>query len=166
MTSVLAIQDSTAELQRRVPHLDPVGPLESVREGQVFWGRSPAMTELRRRLGDSRARTAGPRIVAATNVDLAQLVREGRFRHDLYMRLNPATRVRVPALRERKDDLPELIRFAFAEAVRCAPLALVDGPGVPATFIPERAMQRLVAHPWPGNHRELKLFALNALVFS
>ena len=99
-----------------------------------------------------------------SNVDPAQLVREGRFRHDLYMRLNPATRVRVPALRERKDDLPELIRFAFAEAVRCAPLALADG--APTTFIPERAMQRLVAHPWPGNHRELKLFALNALVFS
>src|SRR5438270_10223532 len=51
MTSVFAIQDSTAELERRVPHFGPVGPLESVREGQVFWGRSPAMADLRRRLG-------------------------------------------------------------------------------------------------------------------
>jgi len=287
MTSVLAIQDSTAELQRRLPHLDPVGPLgshvceganedASSREGEVFWGRSPAMAELRRRLavlarsplpvliegetgtgksflaehviharsgakgplvvtdlstvpeslmpahlfgtrrgsytgsvddqpgvfeqahggtlfldeianldadtqrrlllvlergvvarlGDSRTRPAAPRIVAATNLDLAQLVREGRFRQDLYMRLNPATRVRVPALRERKDDLPDLIRFAFAEAVRRAPLPLAPGPSVLAAFVPERAMQRLVAHPWPGNHRELKLFAVNALVFS
>src|SRR5438067_3294558 len=277
MTSVLAIQDSTAELQRRVLHLDPVGPLDdvceganddqSLREGGVFWGRSPAMAELRRRivvlsrsplplliegetgtgksflaehviharsgargplvvtdlstvpdslvaahlfgarrgsytgsvddqagvfeqahggtlfldeianldpdtqrrlllvlergvvtrLGDSRARPAAPRVVAATNIDLAQLVREGRFRQDLYMRLNPATRVRVPALRERKEDLPELIRFAFAEAARREALAV---------FVPERALQRLVAYPWPGNHRELKLFAVNALVFS
>src|SRR5213082_3434634 len=60
MTSLLAIQDSTAELQRRVPHLDPVGPLDdvceganddqSVREGEVFWGRSAAMAELRRQI--------------------------------------------------------------------------------------------------------------------
>src|SRR5438094_8782689 len=60
MTSVLAIQDSTAELQRRVLHLDPVGPLDdvceganddqSLREGGVFWGRSPAIAELRRRI--------------------------------------------------------------------------------------------------------------------
>jgi len=109
------------------------------------------------RLGDSRARPAAPRVVAATNIDLAQLVREGRFRQDLYMRLNPATRVRVPALRERKEDLPDLIRFAFAEAARREALAV---------FVPERALQRLVAYPWPGNHRELKHFAVNALVFS
>jgi len=109
------------------------------------------------RLGDSRARPAAPRIVAATNVDLAQLVREGRFRHDLYMRLNPAARVRVPSLREREDDLPELIRFAFAEAARRDALAVV---------VPERVLQRLVSYRWPGNHRELKLFAGNALVFS
>src|SRR5207245_1290547 len=58
------------------------------------------------RLGDCRARPAAPPVVAATNLDLSQPVRDGRFRHDLYMRLNPATRVRVPTLRERKDDLP------------------------------------------------------------
>jgi len=286
MTSLLAIQDSTAELQRRVPHLDPVGPLDdvceganddqSVREGQVFWGRSSAMAELRRRiavlarsplpllvegetgtgksflaehviharsgakgplvvtdlstipdslmpahlfgarrgsytgsvddqpgvfeqahggtlfldeianlepdtqrrlllvlergvvtrLGDCRARPAAPRVVAATNLDLAQLVREGRFRHDLYMRLNPATRVRVPTLRERKDDLPDLIRFAFAEAVRRGPLPAGYGRDALAVFVPERALQRLVSYPWPGNHRELRHFAVNALVFS
>ena len=46
-------------------------------------------------LGDVRQRPAAPRLIAATNLDLQQLVREGRFRHDLYMRLNPATRLRV-----------------------------------------------------------------------
>src|SRR3989442_12715975 len=44
--------------------------------------------------------------------------RDGRFRHDLYMRLNPATRLRVPPLRERKEDLPDLIRFALLDALR------------------------------------------------
>jgi two-component system nitrogen regulation response regulator GlnG len=113
------------------------------------------------RLGDSRPRLAAPRIVAATNADLAQLVREGRFRQDLYMRLNPAARVRVPALRERRDDLPDLIRFAFVEAVRSG-LAY----GNASVTLSERALQRLVAHDWPGNHRELKLFAINALIFA
>ena len=70
------------------------------------------------RLGDVRQRPAAPRLVAATNLDLLQLVREGRFRHDLYMRLNPATRLRVPPVRERREDLPDLVRFALLDALR------------------------------------------------
>src|SRR5206468_4488212 len=74
------------------------------------------------RLGDSKPRAAAPKLVAATNVDLEALVREGRFRQDLYMRMNPATRLRVPALRERREDLPDLVRFAFLEALRAEQL--------------------------------------------
>src|SRR5438445_313580 len=74
------------------------------------------------RLGDSRARPAAPKLVAATNLDLESLVREGRFRQDLYMRLNPATRLKVPPLRERRADLPDLLRFAFLEALRAEQL--------------------------------------------
>src|SRR4051812_8959538 len=148
------------------------------------------------RLGDSRARPAAPKLVAATNVDLAQLVRDGRFRQDLYMRLNPATRLRVPPLRERKEDVPDLIRFALLDSLRSeqlrplvrAYLARFPTPddyaeeqnavhfGKPhgraqrrdafSVFLPAPALQRLSAHPWPGNHRELKLLATNALVFS
>src|SRR5205085_2669285 len=70
------------------------------------------------RLGDSKPRPASPKLVAATNLDLEQLVREGRFRQDLYMRLNPATRLRVPPLRERRADLQELIGFAVIESLR------------------------------------------------
>src|SRR5207237_9382065 len=57
------------------------------------------------RLGDTRPRPAMPKLVAATNQDLTELVRDGRFRQDLFMRLNPATRLRVPPLRERRQDL-------------------------------------------------------------
>ncbi len=148
------------------------------------------------RLGDSKPRPAAPKLVAATNLDLEQLVREGRFRQDLYMRLNPATRLRVPPLHERRQDLPELVRFAIFDALRSeqlrpllrAYLARFPTPedyveenstvtfGKPqaraarrdafSVFISQSARARLSAHPWPGNHRELKLLATNALVFS
>src|SRR5712671_6973496 len=148
------------------------------------------------RLGDARQRPAAPRLVAATNLDLLQLVREGRFRHDLYMRLNPATRLRVPPLRERREDLPDLVRFALIDALRSealrplvrAYLARFPTPdefredmsavvvGKPqasrarrdafTVFLSTSALQRLTEHDWPGNHRELKLFASNALVFA
>jgi DNA-binding NtrC family response regulator len=148
------------------------------------------------RLGDSRPRPAAPKLIAATNADLLQLVQNGRFRQDLYMRLNPATRLRVPALRERREDLPDLIRFALLDALKSeqlrpllrAYLARFPTPddyaeennavhvGKPqgraqrrdafSVFLPQGALQRLSAHPWPGNHRELKLLATNALVFS
>ena len=148
------------------------------------------------RLGDTRARPAAPKLVAATHEDVEALVRAGRFRADLYMRLNPATRLRVPALRERREDLPELVRFAFLEALRSEPLRplaraylarfptpedFADAENVVvfgrpravaarrdafSVFISREALERLVAHDWPGNHRELRLFAANALVFA
>jgi DNA-binding NtrC family response regulator len=147
------------------------------------------------RLGDTRARPATPKLVAATNEDVEALVHAGRFRPDLYMRLNPATRLRVPPLRERREDLPELVRFAFLEALRSEPLRplvrsyLAQFPtpedfdenesmivfGRPraqaarrdafSLFISREALARLEEHHWPGNHRELKLLAANALVF-
>ena len=147
------------------------------------------------RLGDTRPRPAQPRLVAATNQDLAELVAQGRFRADLHMRLNPATRLRVPPLRERTADLPELIRFALLDGLSSPGLEPLvrqylaryptpddfDGDhstvtiGRPsarsaprdafAVFLSRDALSRLGAHAWPGNHRELRLLALNALVF-
>jgi DNA-binding NtrC family response regulator len=146
------------------------------------------------RLGDTRARPATPKLVAATNEDVEALVHAGKFRADLYMRLNPATRLRVPPLRERREDLPELVRFAFLEALRSEPLRplvrsylaqfptpedfdetanqiLVGRPRAQdarkdafSVFVSREALARLVGHDWPGNHRELKLLAAHALV--
>jgi len=148
------------------------------------------------RLGDSKPRPAAPKLVAATNLNLEGLVHQGRFRQDLYMRLNPATRLRVPPLRERRQDVPDLMRFAILDSLRSeqlrpllrAYLARYPTPddyveenctvsfGKPqaraarrdafSVFLSQGALTRLTAHPWPGNHRELKLLATNALVFS
>jgi DNA-binding NtrC family response regulator len=146
------------------------------------------------RLGDSKPRPAAPKLVAATNQDLAALVRQGRFRSDLYMRLNPATRLRVPPLRERLADIPELTRFCLLESLRSPGLqplvrqylARFPTPldfreeqnavvfGRPAlrdarrdaitVFLSRSALGQLAEHDWPGNVRELKLFATNTLV--
>ncbi len=99
------------------------------------------------RVGDPHTRKADLRILAATNRDLQALVKEGRFREDLFYRLNVIT-LEMPPLRERGEDLPDLAhRFLrrFATTYRR-----------PARQFDERAMAALVAHDWPGNLRELR----------
>src|SRR6266849_3525692 len=124
------------------------------------------------RLGDVRQRPAAPRLVAATNLDLVQLVREGRFRHDLYMRLNPATRLRVPPLRQlvraylARFPTPDDFREQASAVVVGKPQASRARRDAFTVFLSSSALQRLTEHDWPGNHRELKLFASNALVFA
>jgi len=98
------------------------------------------------RVGDTRTRKVDVRLVAATNEDLDEAVREGRFRADLLYRLNVYT-VTVPPLRERMDDVPELVTH-FVEKY-----SSLHGKQVrPPT---DRAMALLRTHPWPGNIREL-----------
>ena len=89
---------------------------------------------------------ANVRIVAATHRDLRQLIRQGLFREDLYFRLNVVP-IRLPPLRERSDDIPELIRSFLARAA---------GEGLPWKIIDNDAMERLKLHSWPGNVRELE----------
>jgi PAS domain S-box-containing protein len=87
------------------------------------------------------------RIIAASNRDLEQMVRENRFRSDLYYRLNVIS-LTLPPLRERKEDLPELAAHLLDE--------LVQELGVYVRGITPEAMECLLAHDWPGNVRELK----------
>jgi two-component system nitrogen regulation response regulator GlnG len=86
------------------------------------------------------------RIIAATNRDLRGLIREGLFREDLFFRLNVAP-VRLPPLRERTEDIPELARSFLLRANR---------EGLPAKTIDANALERLKGHSWPGNVRELE----------
>jgi len=99
------------------------------------------------RVGDPTPRRADVRILAATNLDLERCVREGRFREDLFYRLNVLT-LEVPPLRERREDIPSLAERFLASFGR-----EYRKPGL--TFAAE-TLGLLRAYPWPGNVRELR----------
>jgi len=99
------------------------------------------------RIGSSETIKVDVRVIAATNVDLAQAVRDGKFREDLYYRLNVVP-VRVPALRERPSDIPALVQHLIAK--------ICSLEGLPSKRVGCETMQRLAACPWPGNVRQLE----------
>ena len=99
------------------------------------------------RLGGTKRLPIDVRVVAATNKDLREEVRKGRFRQDLYFRL-AVFPITIPPLRERKEDVPVLAKHflkEFAEERKATPLTIDD-----------EAMDSLLSYPWPGNVRELK----------
>src|SRR5690606_35980643 len=152
----------TGAMERRI------GRFESADGGTLFLDEigeiSPAIqvkllrfleTRCIERVGGSKPIQLDVRLVAATNRDLEQMVREEKFREDLYFRLN-VVRITVPPLRERADDIPLLLAHylkQFSEENGLPPLTLEPG-----------ALRTLQAYPWPGNIRELRNFAENAVV--
>ena len=98
------------------------------------------------RLGGEEMLTADVRIISATNQSLRTLVREGRFREDLFHRLNGISLL-VPPLRQRPEDLPGLIAAELRASAEAA--------GKSISAIHPEAFNKLMAHPWPGNLREL-----------
>lgn len=107
------------------------------------------------RIGSSKTITIDVRLVAATNRNLEQMVKEGKFREDLFFRLN-VVRIATPPLRERVDDIPILLEHfirVYAKENGYEPVVVEPG-----------AMRHLQAYSWPGNIRELRNFAENAVV--
>ena len=100
-----------------------------------------------RRVGGTEETEVDVRVLAATNRDLDQLVRERQFREDLYYRIN-VIQIRMPALREKPEDIPALALHFLVKFSRAM--------GKRITHINEEAMRRLQAHDWPGNVRELE----------
>ncbi len=109
------------------------------------------------RIGGNHTRQCEARIVAATNRNLRDLVQQGRFRQDLFFRLKVIT-IHVPALRERMDDLPELVRFFLAKINRDLSTKVAK--------VEKEAMNILNAYSWPGNVRELKNVLMKAVLES
>jgi formate hydrogenlyase transcriptional activator len=109
------------------------------------------------RLGSSRTLRSDARLIAATNRDLRALVEEGKFRADLYYRLNVFP-VQIPALRERPEDIPLLVRHFVQQFSRR------NGKNIDS--IPSETMETLVRYHWPGNIRELQNVIERAVIIS
>ncbi len=109
------------------------------------------------RVGDTRTIRADVRLIAATNRRLADLVKQGTFREDLYYRINVIA-MRLPALRERPGDLPLLIEEFIARSSR--------GMGKTISGVSDAAMEVLRRYPWPGNIRELENVIERAVILA
>src|SRR5215470_14879738 len=116
------------------------------------------------RLGATETIKVDARIIAATNADLKKLVEEGRFREDLYYRLN-VINLALPPLRERKEDIPALVDHFFNKYCRENEKFLDDQNRSRLHFEPD-AMQILMDHTWPGNVRELENVVERAVVLA
>ena len=138
---------------------DKKGVFEQAHGGSIFLdeiGETTAAVQVRllrvleqgevRPVGASRVTTVNVRVVAATNRDLEQSVREGSFRQDLYYRLN-VIRIAVPPLRERREDIPLLAAHVLRD---------VATRGGPLRRLSPEALAALMSYAWPGNVRELE----------
>src|SRR5215472_2358613 len=115
-------------------------------------------------LGSAESVKVDVRIVAATNADIKKLVDEGKFREDLYYRLN-VINLALPPLRERKEDIPALVEHFFTKYCRENEKFLDERMRSRLSFEPE-AMQILMDHNWPGNVRELENVVERAVVLA
>jgi formate hydrogenlyase transcriptional activator len=109
------------------------------------------------RLGSNRTQKVDVRIVAATNQDLAKQVADRTFRSDLYYRLNVFP-IQIPALRERREDVPLLVRYFVQKFSRRL--------NKEVEYVPAEAMNALAKYNWPGNVRELENFIERAVLLS
>jgi formate hydrogenlyase transcriptional activator len=109
------------------------------------------------RLGSNRTHKVDVRIIAATHRDLAEMVKQGTFREDLYYRLKVFP-IGVPALRQRTEDIPKLVRH-FTELYALRMAKRIDE-------IPAETMDAVLRYPWPGNVRELQNFIERAVILS
>ncbi|MCB2190293.1 MAG: sigma 54-interacting transcriptional regulator [Deltaproteobacteria bacterium] len=139
---------------------DRVGRFEAAEGGDILLdeiGEIPPATQIKllrvlqekeiERVGENRPRKVNVRILAATNRDLAELVRQGSFREDLYYRLDVVP-LHMPSLAERREDLPLLVEHFMAQAAAKS--------GKEITGMSPEAFDLLDAYPWPGNVRELR----------
>jgi formate hydrogenlyase transcriptional activator len=131
-----------------------VGELPATRPGRA--AAHPAGARVRAR-GEQRDAATDARVVAATNRNLEEAAREGKFRSDLFYRLNVFP-IRVPALRERAEDIPILAEYW---ASRCS-----RNVGKVIRGIDESAMSALCAYSWPGNIRELQNAVERAVILA
>jgi DNA-binding NtrC family response regulator len=111
-----------------------------------------------RRVGETEPFRTNVRILCATNRDLRQMIKDDEFREDLYFRIN-TFEIRLPPLRERRSDIPELARFLLSRAARRPIEQIVD-------LLSPEAIEVLLEHEWPGNVREMANVMEHAFIIS
>ena len=124
--------------------LDEIGTLSASAQGKLLRALQEGEIE---RLGDTHTRHVDVRVIAATNVDLREEVRAGRFREDLFFRLNVFP-IRITPLRERREDIPLLMTHFLAKFNRLH--------GRRLTGFTQRAVDAMLSYDWPGNIREVE----------
>ena len=134
--------------------LDEIGDLDMVSQVKLLRVLQDHTFES---LGDSRPKQVDTRIICATNRNLPQMVQQGEFREDLFYRINLIT-VQMPALRERREDIPLLVEYFDRQQARQNGLEPVE--------ISAEAMEYLSRLPYPGNVRELKNFVERTILVS
>jgi len=133
--------------------LDEIADLSLSSQGKILRALENGQIQ---RVGETRTRTVDVQIIAAMNKDLAQEVREGRFRKDLYYRLN-VSEIVLPPLRDRPDDIALLVDKFLGE--------FAAEYGKPKPTIDRDALQLLQQYSWPGNIRELRNFVQRHVLF-
>ncbi len=112
------------------------------------------------RVGSNETRKVDVRLVSATNKDLKAMVASAAFREDLYFRIK-GVEIRLPPLRERREDIPRIVRHAIARYAE-----QYGGKGAPTPDITDAAMMRLTSYSWPGNVRQLLNVVQNMVVLA
>lgn len=134
--------------------LDEIGTLSSTAQGKLLRALQEGEIE---RVGDTKVRRVDVRVIAATNINLREAVKEGTFREDLFYRLNVFP-IRVPPLRDRRDDIPLLMNWFMQRAAR--------KHGKVITGFRERAVDALINYRWPGNVREMENLIERAVILA
>jgi len=141
-------------------HQNRTGRFEQAHQSTIFLdeiGDMPPETQAKllrvlqerefQRIGSSETLRVDVRVIAATNADLADRIRQGKFREDLYYRLNVVP-IALPALRSRKEDIPMLVHHFVEKVCR--------QEGIPSRHVPAETMKLLQEYNWPGNVRQLE----------
>ena len=142
-----AIQDRAGKFElanHGTLFLDEIGDMSLAAQAKVLRVLEDGVVT---RIGGSKPISVDVRVIAATNKDLEHEIAEGKFREDLYYRLNVVP-VTVPPLRDRREDIPQLVAH-FTER-------LTRNEGMPPRVVADDAVQRLTEYDWPGNVRELR----------
>jgi DNA-binding NtrC family response regulator/predicted hydrocarbon binding protein len=134
--------------------LDEIGTLTFTAQGKLLRALQEGEVE---RVGDTRVRKVDVRVIAATNVNLRDAVKDGSFREDLFFRLNVFP-IRVPPLRDRRDDIPLLMNWFMQRACK--------KHGKAITGFRERAVDALINYLWPGNVREMENMIERAVILA